>query len=57
VTDGRVQLFGTLWQECDRGAIRGAAETIPGVVSVVDHLVFVEPSDGKAFGPDMSSTG
>lgn len=53
VTDGRVKLYGTLFQERDRGAIRVAAENVAGVISVADHMVFVEPNTGMTFSEDM----
>ena len=40
---------GTLLDERQRGAIRAAAEKIPGVKAVEDHLVWVDPASGMAF--------
>ena len=41
-----VHLSGTLFDERHRGAIRVAAERIPGVKGIEDHLVWVDPSPG-----------
>jgi len=37
-----------LLDEQQRGAIRAAAENIPGVKAVEDHLVWVDPVSGVA---------
>jgi CBS-domain-containing membrane protein len=57
VTDGRVQLYGTLFDERYRNAIRVAAENVPGVVSVADHLIYVEPNSGMTLSPDNIEPG
>src|SRR5262249_14577597 len=46
VRNGVVRLSGTLLDERQRGAIRAAAENIPGVKAVEDHLVWVDPVSG-----------
>jgi CBS domain-containing protein len=46
VTDGIVKLSGALTDERERQAIRVAAENIPGVRKVEDHLVWIEPNTG-----------
>ncbi|HEX4557065.1 MAG TPA: CBS domain-containing protein [Xanthobacteraceae bacterium] len=46
VTDGIVKLSGALTDERERQAIRVAAENIPGVRKVEDHLVWIEPHTG-----------
>src|SRR5262249_55779721 len=46
VKDGVVKLSGALTDEREREAIRVAAENIPGVKKVEDHLVWIEPSTG-----------
>lgn len=43
VTDGRVQLYGSFPDERIRHAIRVVAENVPGVVSVTDHLNYIDP--------------
>jgi hypothetical protein len=48
VRNGVVHLSGTLLDERHRGAIRVAAENIPGVKAVEDHLVWVDPVSGMA---------
>jgi osmotically-inducible protein OsmY len=46
VKDGVVRLSGALTDERERQAIRVAAENIPGVKKVEDHLVWIEPNSG-----------
>ncbi|MGB8607965.1 CBS domain-containing protein [Bradyrhizobium sp.] len=46
VRNGVVHLSGTLLDERHRGAIRVAAERIPGVKAVEDRLVWVDPVSG-----------
>ena len=46
VKDGVVKLSGALTDERERQAIRVAAENIPGVKKVEDHLVWIEPNTG-----------
>ena len=46
VKDGVVKLSGALTDERQRQAIRIAAENIPGVSKVEDHLVWIEPNSG-----------
>jgi CBS domain-containing protein len=51
VHDGEVELWGTILDERERQAVRVAAENVPGVKRVCDHLVWVEPMSGMTFGP------
>src|SRR5262249_61662098 len=46
VRNGVVPVSGTLLDERHRGAIRVAAERIPGVNAIEDHLVWVDPVSG-----------
>ena len=46
VTDGVVELQGTILDERERAALIVAAENLPGVKSVQDKLVWVEPNSG-----------
>ncbi|MGC2201697.1 MAG: CBS domain-containing protein [Stellaceae bacterium] len=46
VTDGVVDLNGVILEEKEREAIRVAAENVPGVRAVEDHLVWIEPITG-----------
>jgi CBS domain-containing protein len=46
VRDGVVELGGVIFDEREREAMRVAAENVPGVKSVRDHLVWVEPNSG-----------
>ena len=45
VRDGIVELWGTY--ERQREALKVAAENIPGVKAVKDHMVWVEPISGQ----------
>jgi CBS domain-containing protein len=46
VTNGVVKLKGALTDERQRQAVRIAAENIPGVKKVEDHLIWIEPNTG-----------
>ena len=46
VDNGVVDLNGVILEEKEREALRVAAETVPGVRAVEDHLVWVEPVSG-----------
>ena len=46
VADGVVALDGVVFDEHERGALRVAAENVPGVKGILDHLVWVEPVSG-----------
>jgi CBS domain-containing protein len=46
VQDGVVDLDGVILDEKEREALRVAAENVPGVRAVEDHLVWVEPVSG-----------
>jgi CBS domain-containing protein len=51
VRDGIVELWGVIIDERQRNALKVAAENIPGVKAVKDHLVWVEPMSGMAVEP------
>jgi len=51
VKDGVVRLSGALTDERERQAIRIAAENIPGVNKIEDHLVWIEPNSGVVVEP------
>jgi CBS domain-containing protein len=51
VRDGVVELWGVILDERQRDALKVAAENIPGVKAVKDHLVWVEPTSGMAIEP------
>lgn len=53
VQGGVVELWGTILDERQRAALKVAAENIPGVKAVHDHLVWVEPMSGMI----MDETG
>ena len=50
VTDGVVELWGTITDESQREALKVCAQNIPGVRSVVSHLTWIEPLTGIAIG-------
>ena len=47
VRDGRVDLWGSLFGERERQALRVVAENVPGVREVHDHMVWIEPIMGS----------
>jgi len=51
VRDGVVELWGVIIDERQREALKVAAENIPGVKAVKDHLVWVEPTSGVTIEP------
>ncbi len=58
VRDGRVDLYGSIFDEREREALRVLVENIPGVKGVQDHLVWIEPVSGMAFeapGPEANA--
>jgi CBS domain-containing protein len=46
VRDGRVDLWGALFEERERQALRVVAESVPGVREVHDHMAWIEPIMG-----------
>jgi CBS domain-containing protein len=48
VRNGVVELWGTITDERERQALIVAAENVPGVKIVHDHLVWIEPNSGFA---------
>lgn len=51
VCNGVVELWGTITDEREREALIVAAQNIPGVKVVRDHLVWVEATSGVVIGP------
>ena len=51
VRDGVVELWGVIIDERQREALKIAAENIPGVRAVKDHMVWVEPTSGMIIEP------
>ena len=51
VRNGTVELWGTITDERERQALIVAAENIPGVKSVRDHLAWVDATSGMVFYP------
>ena len=50
VRDGVVELWGAIVDERQRDALKVAAENIPGVKAVKDHMVWIEPTSGMTIG-------
>ena len=46
VRDGVVELWGVIIDERQRAALKVAAENIPGVKAVKDHMAWIEPVSG-----------
>jgi len=55
VKDGVVELWGVIIDERQRQALKIAAENIPGVKAVHDHLAWVEPTSGMTIEADESA--
>jgi len=51
VVDGKVKLVGTIIDDRQREALTVAAENIPGVKSVEDALIWIEPTSGMVIEP------
>jgi len=51
VHDGVVELWGMIVDDRQREALKVAAENIPGVTAVKDHLVWIEPASGLTIEP------
>jgi CBS domain-containing protein len=51
VRDGVIELWGTITDERERQALIVAAENVPGVKGVRDHLAWVEPTSGMVYQP------
>jgi CBS domain-containing protein len=51
VRDGVVELWGAIVDERQREGLKVAAENIPGVTAVKDHLVWIEPTSGVVVEP------
>jgi CBS domain-containing protein len=56
VRDGVVELWGAILDERQREAMKVAAENIPGVKAVKDHLVWIEPTSGMIIEPSPGIT-
>ena len=56
VHDGVVDLWGMVVDERQRAALKVAAENVPGVTGVKDHLVWIEPTSGVVIEPPAMTT-
>ena len=50
VRDGVIELWGVIIDERQRTALKVAAENIPGVKAVKDHMAWIEPVSGMTIG-------
>jgi CBS domain-containing protein len=55
VRNGVIELWGTITDERERPALVIAAENVPGVKGVHDHLAWVDATSGMVFGPAEES--
>jgi CBS-domain-containing membrane protein len=51
VRNGVVELWGTITDERERAALVVAAENVPGVKAVRDHLAWIDPNSGMVLYP------
>lgn len=51
VTNGTVELAGSITDERERAALRVLCENVAGVKGIVDHLAWVDPLSGMAIEP------
>jgi CBS domain-containing protein len=56
VRDGVVDLWGTITDERTRQALIVAAENVPGVKRVNDHVAWIDPTTGMLFQPNEEKT-
>jgi CBS domain-containing protein len=52
VREGVVELWGTITDDRERQALVVAAENVPGVKGVRDHLAWIDPASGVVFQPE-----
>lgn len=57
VKGGVVGLDGVVFDEEERAALRVAAENVPGVKAIEDHMVWVEPVSGTVIEPPAEGEG
>lgn len=57
VRDGVVDLWGVVLHDSERRAIRVAAENIPGVKDVRDHMAWIEPLTGTVVDAAADAAG
>jgi CBS domain-containing protein len=55
VHEGVVELWGTIFDERQRDALKVAAENIPGVKAVKDYLAWIEPVSGLVVEPQQTA--
>jgi CBS domain-containing protein len=57
VRDGVVELWGTIFDDRERNALVVAAENVPGVKEVRDHLAWIDPNSGLLIYQPESNAG
>ncbi|CAN7748522.1 CBS domain-containing protein [Rhizobium sp. LjRoot258] len=57
VANGVAELAGTIFDERERLAAKVAAENVPGVKSITDHLTWIDPYYGVALPPSNAEGG
>jgi CBS domain-containing protein len=57
VHGGDVVLSGVIFDERERDAIRVCAENVPGVKTVIDKMIWVDPESGAYLGPPGTGGG
>jgi signal-transduction protein with cAMP-binding, CBS, and nucleotidyltransferase domain len=57
VRNGIVELWGSIFDERERQAVRVVVENVVGVKAVKDHLVWIEPMSGMSFEPQAEQPG
>jgi hypothetical protein len=55
VKDGVIDIWGYIADDRHRDAVRVAAENVPGVKNVRDHLLWIEPYSGLMLAVDAES--
>ena len=54
--DGKVDLWGSVFDERERLALRVIVENVPGVAEIHDHMIGIEPLSGTViFSPDRTA--
>jgi len=55
VRDGALELWGVIFDERQRNALKVAAENIAGLKAVKDHLVWIEPTSAMTIDPQQAT--
>jgi CBS domain-containing protein len=57
VNNGDVVLSGVIFDERERDAVRVCAENVPGVKTVIDNMIWIDPESGTYLGPPGTGGG